>query len=53
MSDEVTVLEDETIEFIHDAAPRPTSPPTTDIAGLRSQPDGREEIFVLLPDTKS
>lgn len=27
--DEVTVLEDETIEFIHDATPRPTSPPTT------------------------
>ena len=40
--DEVTVLEDETIEFIHDAAlPRPTSPLTTPIAG--SGPGSCEE----------
>ena len=45
--DEVTVLEDETIEFFREAAsPRPTSPsPITPIvaSALRSQPDGCED----------
>ena len=42
--DEVTVLEDETIEFFREASPRPTSPSITPIvSALRSQPDGCED----------
>ena len=42
--DEVTVLEDETIEFFREASPRPTSSPITPIvSALRPQPDGCED----------